>query len=224
MKNILVVLSFVSIGITTLYAQLSNRYDWGIEGGPNLSTFRMSKNPYKEAKPMIYGSAGFIFQFNMKKILSFKTGFSYQRKGYLDPNPLYVNDIGNYLGPTKNVYTYDYITLPLLVKASFGKQVKFFVNAGPYVGFLIGRKKQEIYDHDVVYETSGASSYQRFDFGVAGGIGITIPIKKSWMMHAEVRNYFGLQNVTDAGAIDMYTNTTDLRLGVVYRLGFRDSE
>ncbi|WP_430403779.1 hypothetical protein [Fluviicola sp.] len=43
------------------------------------------------------------------------------------------------------------------------------------------------------------------------------------MIHAEVRNYLGAQNINMDTGDRFYTNTTDLRLGVVYRLGFRDS-
>lgn len=77
-------------------------------------------------------------------------------------------------------------------------------------------------DQGTVTSKSDLSSYQRLDFGAAGGIGVAIPIKKVWMVHVEVRNYFGLQNMSESGNTNMYTNTTDLRLGVVYRLGFRE--
>lgn len=102
--------------------------------------------------------------------------------------------------------------------------MKFFVNAGPYAGFLLSRKRKWISDHETINLTSNTSSYQRFDFGIAGGIGISIPIKEFWMVHAEVRNYFGLQDITDAGAFTAYTNTTDLRIGIAYKLGFYKDE
>lgn len=224
MKNILIILSFISIGITSLHAQ-SNRYDWGIEGGPNLSTFRVENNPFLDARPKIYGSGGFIFQYNTKKILSFKTGFSYQRKGFQSQDFSYVDNNGNFIGNGKSVFSFDYITLPILVKASFGKKVQFFVNAGPYVGFLLAKNERFVMDKETISENKNMSGLQRWDFGVTGGIGIAIPIKETWMVHAEVRNYFGLIDLDSWGnTANMYTNTTDLRIGVVYRLGFRDSE
>ncbi|MNU65563.1 hypothetical protein D3C71_548570 [compost metagenome] len=223
MKSTFIILSFISIAMTSVNAQ-TNRYDWGIEGGPNLSTFRVVNNPFLDAKPVIFGSGGFIFQYNTKKILSFKTGFSYQRKGVQSQDFIYTNSNGDFIGEGKSVFSFDYITLPLLVKASFGKKVKFFINAGPYAGFLLAKNERGIVESKVVFENKDLTGLKRWDLGAAGGIGVAIPIKEFWMVHAEVRNYFGLQNINDSGNSKSYTNTTDLRLGVVYRLGFRDSE
>lgn len=222
MKNTLITLAFIAIGITSLQAQTSNRYDWGIEGGPNLSTFRQLNSSSSDPSPIVYGSAGFIFQYNTKKILSFKTGFSFQRKGFQIKDLPFLSPDGNFVKNGKGVFSYDYITLPLLVKASFGKQVKFFVNAGPYAGVILTRTERAILDEKVVYKASGTSGLSNFDFGIAGGIGIAIPIKESWMVHAELRNYFGLYDIDIWEKNGQYTNTTDLRFGVVYRLGFRE--
>jgi hypothetical protein len=222
MRNTLIALAFIAIGASTIHAQTSNRYDWGIEGGPNLSTFRMSANPFFDTKPLVAGSGGFIFQYNTKKILSFKTGFSFQRKGYQVKDFYFVDNMGNYQGNGKFVITFDYITLPLLVKASFGKKTQFFINAGPYAGFLINGKTRAFNGNKVVEEDNITDDVTRFDFGVTGGIGIAVPIKESWMVHAEVRNYFGLINLDETAYSNVYTTTTDLRLGVVYRLGFRE--
>jgi hypothetical protein len=222
MKNTLIALAFIAIGAASTHAQTSNRYDWGIEGGPNLNTFRMSANPFFDPKPLVAGSGGFIFQYNTKKILSFKTGFSFQRKGYQIKDLYFTDNMGNYIGSGKMVVTLDYITLPLLVKASFGKKTQFFINAGPYAGFLLNEKSRAFNGNKVVDEDNITGDANRFDFGVTGGIGIAVPIKESWRIHAEVRNYFGLTNLDESAFSDVYTNTTDLRVGVVYRLGFRE--
>ena len=227
MKNTLLIVSFFLFGTAFLHAQTSNRYDWGIEGGPNFSDLRTKNYNYYfiEKKPSIFGSAGFIFQYNTKKILSFKTGFSFQRKGAQYQGLIYTDQFGNYLGTAKNVVALDYVTLPILVKASFGKRVQFFVNAGPYAGFLLSKNEKTIIDTEngkEVYKDHNLSNLNRFDFGIASGIGISIPIKESWKIHAELRNYFGLTDMNPKDPYELYTNTTDLRVGLVYRLGFRE--
>ncbi|TSJ40104.1 porin family protein [Fluviicola chungangensis] len=233
MKSTLIILSFLSIGITSVYAQSSNRYDWGIEGGPNFSTMIVKNNPYVNPKPAIFGSGGFIFQYNTKKILSFKTGFSFQQKGAQSENAIFTNAQGDYIGTGKSISTYDYITLPLLVKASFGKKVQFFVNAGPYGGFLLAQTDRWKLSGYPDHVTKNDFKYlKRWDFGFAGGIGVSIPIKEVWAISVEARNYSGILNLNTAGVemqvqgngSKIYTNTTDLRIGVVYKLGFRDSE
>jgi hypothetical protein len=226
MKNTLIALVFIAIGATSIQAQTSNRYDWGIEGGPNLSNLRTNYIYYfAEKKAAIFGSAGFIFQYNTKKILSFKTGFSYQRKGSQTTNLLYTDQTGNSLGVGKNTLSLDYITLPILVKASFGKKVQFFVNAGPYVGFLIAKTDKTTVDTGTgteVFKNYSMGGLSHFDFGITSGVGISIPIKESWKIHAELRNYFGLTDINTNAQDEMRTNTTDFRVGLVYRLGFRE--
>jgi hypothetical protein len=235
MRNLIITIFFISIGMSfTLRAQ-NNRYDWGIEGGPNFSTMIVKNYPYLEdnIKPAIFGSAGFIFQFNTKKILSFKTGFSFQRKGFQTSDFIFTDNSGNYIGKGKSISTFDYITLPLLVKASFGKKVKFFVNAGPYGGFLLAQTDHfKLSGHDDYVTKNDFKYTNRWDFGFAGGIGVAIPIKEFFQISVEVRNYSGILNINKAN-VDMqvsgngsklYTNTTDLRVGVVYKLGFRDAE
>ncbi|WP_341904814.1 porin family protein [Fluviicola taffensis] len=213
------------------YAQ-SNRYDWGIEGGPNLSTFK--DQPGFDARTKVFFSGGVSFQYNSKKIFSFRTGLYYQKKGYQQE----VKDKGFSTGivnaSTEMTSNYHYLTLPLLARATFGKKVKFFMNAGPYVSYLmVQRFTSELSKVPVNAENNkNFNAIKDWDLGITGGVGIAIPLK-SWMISLEVRNYFGILNThirTNDGygnssgkEIEQYTNTTDLNIGVAYRLGFRDS-
>jgi opacity protein-like surface antigen len=225
MKRILTILSFVSIGTgTSIYAQYN--CDWGIEGGPNLSNFIVTDNPNVNPEPAIFGSTGFTFQYNTKKILSFRTGFSYQRKGYRLNDLLHSDVNGNTPEKARLTSRFDYITLPLLVKASFGKKVQFFVNAGPYVGYLLAKsdKLETEGGKTEISRNQDIEDFLRWDFGIAGGLGITVPIKENWLISMEARNYYGLININSSAGSKIHTNTTDLRIGVAYRMGGRDSD
>ncbi len=225
MNRIFIILLFISIGNNSkLYAQ-NSMFDLGLEGGPNLSTmFVNSNNPFFDfdPKPAIFGSGGFIFQYNFKNFLSLKTGLSYQRKGYQLSNIPFLDANGNIAGTGKTSFRFDYLTFPVLVKASFGKKVNFFVNAGPYVGYLLAKTdrtklngSETIYTNDLNY-----SGINRWDFGVASGVGIAIPIRTYWVISVEARNYSGLMDITESSMTKWLTNTTDLRIGVAYKLGF----
>jgi hypothetical protein len=206
--------------ITTTSAKAQNSLvDFGIEGGPNLSTLTGTTFYNTKFDPKIFASAGFIFQYNTKKFLSFKTGVSYQQKGFQqDLNLTDVN--GNFIEKGKYTARFDYLTLPILVKATFGKKVNFFVNAGPYVGYLLNKTdkyKSKSLDH----KESSMNGFNNWDFGVSAGIGIGIPINDYWVVSLEARNYTGLINISTYGGDNIKTNTTDLRVGIVYRMGFR---
>jgi hypothetical protein len=228
MNRFLLFLSAISIGsISNLRAQ-NSMFDLGLEGGPNLSTVSIT-SPLFEAntKPTIFGSGGFIFQYNFKNFLSIKTGLSYQRKGFQFPESSLVSANGDFVGTGRTVYSLDYMTLPILVKASFGKKVQFFVNAGPYVGFLLGKTERvniTTNDSEQISKNKDMTGLNRWDFGVSGGIGIAIPIRTYWVISVEARNYTGLMDIAESNNVKWLTNTTDLRIGVAYKLGFYKDE
>lgn len=227
MKTILIILSFISIGsITSLRAQ-NSMFDLGLEGGPNLSTVLVNSTLFNfDPEPAIFGSGGFIFQYNCKNFLSFKTGLSYQRKGFQLTDIPYTNASGDQIGTGETSSRMDYLTFPVLVKASFGKKVSFFVNAGPYVGYLLKKTDRMKYNGSSNTHTDDLSTngLNRWDFGIAGGIGIAIPIRTYWVISAEVRNYSGILDIATSSKTQWRTNTTDLRIGVAYKLGFYKDE
>lgn len=223
MKHILTIFSFISIGsISSLHAQ-NSMFDLGLEGGPNLSTVFIDHNAFNyETAPKIYGSGGFIFQYNFKNFLSLKAGLSYQGKGFKVTNISLTDNSGNLLGSAELSTRMDYLTFPVLAKASFGKKVQFFVNAGPYAGYLIKKTDRTIIngEKEDVSNSSSYSGLRRWDFGIASGIGIAIPIRTFWVVSIEARNYSGLLDLATNDQVKWLTNTTDLRVGVAYKLGF----
>lgn len=230
MKRFLIICSLVSIGNSVnLHAQ-NSMFDLGLEGGPNLSTMLISSsNPAFDFNPdpAIFGSGGFIFQYNFKNFLSLKSGLSYQRKGYQIKDLNYTDQSGNPIGNGRASSRFDYLTFPVLVKASFGKKVHFFVNAGPYVGYLLSKTDlMKINGNKTIYKDPlDATGINRWDFGVASGVGISIPVRTYWAISVELRNYSGLLDLTESNTTKWLTNTTDLRVGVAYKLGFyKDAE
>ena len=227
MKNTLIALSILSItSIGSLRAQ-NSMFDLGLEGGPNLSTVNITSSIFKvNSEPTIYGSGGFIFQYNFKNFLSIKTGFSYQAKGFQVKDLLFTDASGNILSTGKMSTRLDYLTFPVLVKASFGKKVQFFVNAGPYAGYLLQKIDRTKINGGTTTDQDdlSTSGLNRWDFGVSGGIGIAIPIRTYWVISVEARNYTGLLDIAEASSTKWYTNTTDLRVGIAYKLGFYKDE
>ena len=210
----------------SMNASAQNKCDWGIEGGPNISTFIVKNNKGSYPGNHVFGSAGFTFQYNFTKLLALRTGFSYQQKGYQFHDVFFDNPAGNGYVKGDLISRFDYISLPLLVKASFGKKVQFFVNAGPYIAYLLQKREREkIAGDDPVQTYRKVSGLQHGDFGVAGGIGITIPVKAHWLISLEARDYLGLLNLNTVNYTNekdppkSYTHTVDFRIGLAYRMG-----
>lgn len=106
---------------------------------------------------------------------------------------------------------------------SFGNQFKLFINAGPYVGYLM--KVTSVTDENDIVPHSEldltAESY-KYDFGISAGLGARIPINEKMAFKVEVRNNLGLVNTLSAPTEEeggsVKTNSTNLLLGVTFIL------
>jgi len=223
-KSFFLGLLLFTIGETT-FGQ-TNKFDIGVEGSPSL-IFLLGNDIIKQwHKPTIGFSGGLFFQFNFKKIVSLRTNIAYERKGSIVT--LQTTDInGNSLGEVTTHTNFDYLTFPVLVRATFGKKVKFFVNAGPYFGYLI--KQTFVNKGDNIPKTTIDNTFRdkRFDTGISTGLGLSVPIKTKFAFSFEVRNNLGLYNVSAVPVANngtIKTNSTNYLLGFTYKLGQRTSD
>lgn len=232
-KSLCLGLFFLTIWGTT-YGQ-TNKFDIGIEGSPSLiflrgiNTIPIHKTTVfldKLIKPTIGFSGGLFFQYNFKKVVSLRTNIAFERKGFTFPI-LRTDSSGNLLGEFTANANYDYMTLPILVRATFGDRGQFFVNAGPYFGYLIKRTNVSKGDNIPTATDNQTSLTKRFDTGISTGLGLSVPIKTKFAFSFEVRNNLGLYNVNAMPAPNNSTNktsSTSLILGFNYKLGQRTSD
>lgn len=198
----------------TAYAQTS-RFNLGFEGGPNLASLRGSQGVSQPEIGALWGLSGGVFlQYNCQSRFSLRTNVSYEKKGFA------YRSSGMSVRNSELDQQLDYLTLPLLLRATFGQRVQFFVNAGPYVGYLL--RSSSVFQEGPNTFRSRDEFYQAFDAGLSTGIGISLPFATRWAASAEVRNNLGLVNVSAlpiVGGGALRTNSTQLLLGVGYRLG-----
>jgi hypothetical protein len=199
-----------------------NKFDIGIEGGPSLISLR--GNVAINNQTTTAGFLGGVFcQYNFSKVFSLRTGLAYEQKGTSSPS--FVNDnLGNVLGQVNVRSQFNYLTMPLLVRATFGQKIKYFVNAGPYYGYLINQKLETASTTFKRDFTDNTFFYNRADFGISTGLGISIPIKSRFALSAEIRHNLGLANISKLpviGAGTINTNATNVLFGVTYKLGKR---
>ena len=209
----------------TAYGQ-TNKFDIGIEGSPSLIFLRGINTIDKLIKPTIGFSGGLFFQYNFKKVVSLRTNIAFERKGFTFPIQR-TDSNGNLLGEFTANSNYDYMTLPILVRATFGDRVQFFVNAGPYFGYLIKQTFVSKGDNIPTVTDNQTSLTKRFDTGISTGLGLSVPIKTKFAFSFEVRNNLGLYNVNAMPAPNNSTNktsSTSLILGFNYKLGQRTSD
>lgn len=134
---------------------------------------------------------------------------------------------------------YDYLThnkylqVPLMASMSFGGEaLRGFTNLGVYGAYWLQTgRKGTMPDSDLYFdeegeaypiETTGFNTLrdQRWDFGLAGGVGIDWLFTDFLGIQAEARLYYGLLNTINPGAIskDYRYNTTLALQATIYYL------
>jgi hypothetical protein len=140
----------------------------------------------------------------------------------------------------RNETILDYIEVPVLARYTFGDKVRFFLDAGPYVGFLVRAKAvtegaSAIYldeagmmpviippatdpaEYDFGAETDVKDSLETMNFGVAGGCGAIFPLGAGDIV-LEARFQLGLRTIQQRPETDGATQTGAVVISVGYRL------
>ena len=203
---------------TGVFAQ-TNKLSGGVEGGlgfRSLSGNEIANTKTKADLGYIFGVSG---QYSFSQNYSLKAGLYFQRKG-AQANTNNTDSLGNPIGTTAVKINFNYLTLPVLFKSTFGSNVKFFVNAGPYVGFLLSAKDEiPAFENEPANTIDTKDITESIDFGLTGGIGIIIPAGKKIGISLEIRDDLGLVNISKAPVNNdgsLKNNTLNFIAGIVF--------
>jgi hypothetical protein len=214
------------ITLATLTSAQQNKFNAGLEFGPGVNMLFGNEMLRQNAEASPGMSAGLTFQYNFPKILSLRTGVVYDKKG-CDFVVIFTDYNGNRTGQAAMHSNFYYVDVPLLVRASFGKKVSFFINAGAYCGYLVKHNYTYTSMQVAIPSYDNTYNYKRFDFGIAAGLGLAIPLGSKILLSFEVRNTTGLLNTSklhlyNDGSIK--TNSITFLTGLAYRFGKREAE
>jgi len=144
-------------------------------------------------------NAGASAEYYFSRSWGIKAKVIYDRKGY-DNGIITVSDnFGTYDYSTN--YKLDYFTVPVMANWHFGRKKNWYLNFGPYAGFLVSAKDSR-FDFDVKRE------FESTDFGFAYGIGVKIPVSQYLKIFIE---YDGQEGFTNIFKDNYYNNTTNSR-------------
>ncbi|MEO8665299.1 MAG: porin family protein [Ignavibacteria bacterium] len=210
---------FVALFLMTTNNSQAQTYKWefGPEAGVGIRS--VSTDPKDSlTKSSVGFMGGLATQYNISPTVSLKLGVAYERKGA----DLEANISGTTI---KGMINTDYVSIPLLLKVHFGtgKKVRFFVNAGPYLGILLANKtKIDAYGTFPETETDTKDSTKSTDFGLAGGLGVQFLVGTNMGFTIEARDNFGLTNINDSKETtitEIKNNTAQLILGFQWKFG-----
>lgn len=209
LRNLLFLLAFLALTITG-FGQ-TNKLKLGGEGGINRASLWINglSSEFKWG-----GQLGLFAQIPVNERVSLKTGLYMEQKGArLSPT---LADNADTYGKSPLILALNYLTLPFLLRADFGHNVRFFVNGGPYVGVLLQSHLTETDSGNPV----DTDRFKKTDLGLVGGAGLSFPIAKNYDLSFELRDCLGLINVynTSSGGT-IRTNTIQFLIGIAYTLG-----
>lgn len=224
MKKLLLSITFLLI--TTLNYSQNSKIKIGIQAGLNYSNFRgydlpVQFEPFYSESPAFSFLGGLNFEYQMKEKLSLKLELNYERKSQKGDNNIEVTDTNdfsqNYNFTSKK--NYDYLVLPIMLKYNFSDTNSFYVNGGPFIGYLLKSnltndlEKIDGLNNDPV-ETTNLNN--KTDFGLSIGLGKTIEINEKNSIFIEIRENLGLSNTSKNkvwGNGEVKTNSLNLIIG-----------
>ncbi|MBP5687610.1 MAG: PorT family protein [Muribaculaceae bacterium] len=129
---------------------------------------------------------------------------------------------------------FTYIQVPLLTHIFFGSdKARFFFNAGPEIGIMIGEKTSSNFDYENAASIEElANSYRqleqyvepvhrRFDYGISAGLGIEVNIAPKHAINLEGRFYYGLNDVFRNHKTDPFQGSSSMSIMVTLGYNIR---
>jgi len=220
MKNIPTII-FLFFSITTFAQQ--NKWDVGIVGGPGITALRMKNWPLSPPSPTIGFYIGFSGRYNFNEHFAIHTEFAFDRKGTSE-KITFTDPSGNETGIGKAINQLNYLTLPILFRAAIGNKVKYFLQAGPYLSFLLNQTSKyssTLDDPMYNFHENGTSYMPSMDFGIVTGIGMSVPVKENFSISCELRGNYGLVDLYSKGSANTkaFNQSLNFLVGISYKIG-----
>lgn len=169
----------------------------GVKGGVNFSSIsgaddQLDKQGKMETKDVMKpgANAGLVFKFGITEKFAIQPEVLFSQSGGKTTfKETYTVPTGTISGDGHRISSRHYLELPILLKLTLGDgDFKYFVNAGPYLGYLIGGQtkfkdpggSEGSTEIDLEERTimAGSNTYKirdnRFDVGVAAGFGVSL--------------------------------------------------
>ncbi|HVZ55617.1 MAG TPA: porin family protein [Chitinophagaceae bacterium] len=218
----LLLLGLLLAGSTTIHAQSLVGFKGGITV-PNLEGNNPASSGYK-SRLDVYG--GIFWQIPLENSFYIQPELVYSPQGGKRVGVQEVpGDLlsGYNLPPGTTLYAdfrtvtnLNYLELPVLGKFMFGRKIKYFVCAGPYVALLLGARtrtsgtSQLYFDAmetqplsqngtplpavDFTSRSDIRQSIKDWNFGAQGGVGLHYPLASGWLV-AEGRVIVGITSI-----------------------------
>lgn len=204
---------FLLAGTTTTLAQVGDqRHNLavGINGGMNMASVSLTPTVKQAQLGGINGglTARYISEKLFKMICGLQVELNYAQRGWDE----------HYIDYPELSYTrkMNYLEMPFLAHLAFGRDrgMQFFIHAGPQIGFLLSDSESIAGDWEgalsdganLVTEQHGKAIDNRFDYGIAAGLGVELRTKIGHFL-LEGRYYYGLSDFYNSTKRDYFARS-----------------
>jgi len=200
-----------------------------IEGGPSVSYMYKSTFSKDYYSPVIGGFAGVMFDYRFKEHWMLETGLAWERKGTLFYG--YFDQGRPYQIRLDEFFYFNYLTIPVLLKAKTGGKVRFVISAGPYFSILlkqtyINNTAAKRNDNGFTIDPSTYTASSPYDFGFTASLGVEAALTKNMNISLDLRDNAGLINTflfpmfTGSDGTPYYTDRKSYFNSAIVCIGF----
>jgi opacity protein-like surface antigen len=204
-KNILFSLMLISFFLISKAQKYPMEY--GFQSGLNLNSMHGNTGLKQSASVLTGLSVGGHFKININRHFGLKAILAYDQYGWALRSLVFADNIGNAIGKSDVLIRLNYLNLPLLAEYSFGNKVKFNLDGGVFLGFLISNKiitkvTESLQPGQPAKTSSTSNNRKTTNFGLALGAGIQIPITNTIKLDFGVRDNLGLTNIDNSKIVN----------------------
>jgi hypothetical protein len=167
----------------------------GLEAGFNTSTLHGNDTLTYFHNAIADYTGGITLQYYMSKKFSVNSGITYSQTGTKFRLPVKgVSD--NAASKAFGHERFYYISIPLSFKVEHGGRLKYFLYGGGYYAFLL--KQERAFERCTANygQKVRTNEFSKSDVGVTGGLGISYTTQKLMAFTFDVRNNFGLTDIS----------------------------
>lgn len=189
----------------------SSNVSLGIKGGVDMSQVMFT--PSVKQGFLLGGNAGLTFRYIEENHFGLIVELNYEQRGWKEDFEA---------NPFEYSRTLNYIQIPFLAHIYFGRRGRFFFNAGPEVGYMIGESVKSNFNYENPASVSGfppRTTYQyqiaadkKLDYGISAGLGGEFNINKRNSIYLEGRFYYGLGNVLKSGRTERFRGSNSMSI------------
>lgn len=216
-----VVLILIVINLQAQFRLLKSINEVEILAGPSLVS--LSGKFWEEGQVNKVGfSTGFGLDFKISRTFSFSPKILFELKGAGRVNEtLYYDSLTSTYkaGKIESSTDFYFFSLPLLVRYKFGQKIRFYIEGGGYLSYLV---KQQYKSHSLFngkkVEINGIDDWERCDFGWSIKASMCKDISSNKSLALSVLNSSGLNQLQKEKTSDTFTRSTSLLISIIFKL------